>query len=78
MRFQVLTVTSMKIRAFWDTGPCSIVEVDRRFRGVYCLHHSDGGDSKPRPYIPEDYNVQKWYIMYSTPVSTNTYYTNRK
>jgi hypothetical protein len=23
----------------WDVAPCSHVEVDRRFRGAYCLHH---------------------------------------
>jgi hypothetical protein len=28
---------------FWDVAPCSHVEVDRRFRGAYCLHHQ-GGD----------------------------------
>jgi hypothetical protein len=28
---------------FWDVLPCSHVEVDRHFRGVYCLHHQ--GDS---------------------------------
>jgi hypothetical protein len=37
---QVLTVASMKIRAFWDVALCSL-GVDRRFRGVYCLHHQD-------------------------------------
>jgi hypothetical protein len=25
-------------QVFWDTAPCSLVEVDRRFRGEYCLH----------------------------------------
>jgi hypothetical protein len=29
--------------AFWDTGPCSLVEEDRRFRGAYCLHDPDDG-----------------------------------
>jgi hypothetical protein len=24
---------------FWDTAPCNLVEVDRRFRGAYRLHH---------------------------------------
>jgi hypothetical protein len=24
---------------FWDTAPCSLVEIDWHFRGVYCLHH---------------------------------------
>jgi hypothetical protein len=23
--------------AFWDRAPCSLVEVDRRLRGAYCL-----------------------------------------
>jgi hypothetical protein len=27
------------MRAFWDTAPCSLVWVYRRFRGAYCLHH---------------------------------------
>jgi hypothetical protein len=25
--------------AFWDIAPCNLIEVDRRFRGAYCLHH---------------------------------------
>jgi hypothetical protein len=29
----------MKFRVLWDVAPCSHVEVDRHFRGVYCLHH---------------------------------------
>jgi hypothetical protein len=24
---------------FWDVAPCGLVEVNRRFRGGYCLHH---------------------------------------
>jgi hypothetical protein len=24
---------------FWVVAPCSLVEVYRRFRGAYCLHH---------------------------------------
>jgi hypothetical protein len=27
--------------AFWDIAPCSKIEVDRRFRGVYWLHHQN-------------------------------------
>jgi hypothetical protein len=37
VRFQVLTVASMKIGAFWDIAPCSFIGVDWHFRGVYCL-----------------------------------------
>jgi hypothetical protein len=29
----------MKIRASWDVAPCSLVGVERGFRGAYCLHH---------------------------------------
>jgi hypothetical protein len=24
---------------FWDVAPCSHVEVDRRFKGAYCVHY---------------------------------------
>jgi hypothetical protein len=27
------------VRPFCDLAPCSLVGVDRRFRGAYCLHH---------------------------------------
>jgi hypothetical protein len=30
---------TFKIRAIWDVALCSLVGVDRRFRGAYCLHH---------------------------------------
>jgi hypothetical protein len=32
----------MKMTAFSDVAPLSVVEVDRRFRGSYCLHHQGG------------------------------------
>jgi hypothetical protein len=25
------------ITAFWDAAPCSLTEIDQRFRGAYCL-----------------------------------------
>jgi hypothetical protein len=24
---------------FWDTAVCSLIEVDQRFRGAYCVNH---------------------------------------
>jgi hypothetical protein len=35
----------LKMAAFWDIALCSLAEVDRRFRDVYCFHHKgdDGG-----------------------------------
>jgi hypothetical protein len=32
--------------AVWDTAPCSLVEVDRRFTPAYCFHHQ--GDDRHR------------------------------
>jgi hypothetical protein len=29
----------MKMAVFWDFAPCSLVEIYRRFRDTYCLHH---------------------------------------
>jgi hypothetical protein len=27
----------MKIVVFWDVAPCSLVDIDKRFREAYCL-----------------------------------------
>jgi hypothetical protein len=32
---------TVKFRVFLDVAPCIHVEVDRRFRGAYCLYHQD-------------------------------------
>jgi hypothetical protein len=40
-RFQVLTV------AFYVVWPCSLLQVDRRLRSAYCLHHQ--GESQYAP-----------------------------
>jgi hypothetical protein len=37
----------MKFIVFCDVTPCSHVEVDRHFRGAYCLHYH--GDVIQRP-----------------------------
>jgi hypothetical protein len=29
----------MKIDVFWDVVPCSLVDIYKRFREAYCLHH---------------------------------------
>jgi hypothetical protein len=36
----------MKFGVFWDVLPCSQVDVDRRFRNVYYLHHQDDEERK--------------------------------
>jgi hypothetical protein len=35
----------MMMIAPWDIAPCSVVEVDRRFRDAYCPHYQDDGGS---------------------------------
>jgi hypothetical protein len=37
--FQVLMAVSMKMMAFLGIAPYSLIEVDRCFRGTYCLRH---------------------------------------
>jgi hypothetical protein len=36
----------MKMTAFWDIAPCSLIDVYRRFRGAYCRDRPDDGDSR--------------------------------
>jgi hypothetical protein len=38
VRFQVLSATSMKMAVFWDAAPCSLVEIDLRYRGAYAFN----------------------------------------
>jgi hypothetical protein len=33
------TRTLKKMAVFWDVAPCSLIEIDRRFRDAYYLHH---------------------------------------
>jgi hypothetical protein len=42
--------------AFSDNAPCSLVEVDRRSRGAYCLYHH--GTSQTSVHLPRDYEAQ--------------------
>jgi hypothetical protein len=67
VRFQVLTAASTKLRfVFWDVLQCKII-VNRRFRGMCCLHHHPAlmmaaartsetsvNNYFTRQYIPED------------------------
>jgi hypothetical protein len=41
------TLQTLKFKVFLVVVPCSHVEVDRCFRGAYCLHHrpDDGGST---------------------------------
>jgi hypothetical protein len=50
VQLQVLASTSVKIFVFWEAVSCSLVEIDRRFRGAYCLHLQGDGDGQ---FLPE-------------------------
>jgi hypothetical protein len=39
LRFQLLTATRMKMAVFWNVASSSRLEIDRRFRGAYCLNN---------------------------------------
>jgi hypothetical protein len=44
----------MKMTVFWDVAPCSLIEVYRRLRGAYCVHHQTTWR-----VIPEDSHLLK-------------------
>jgi hypothetical protein len=46
-RKQVLTAASTKLTVVSDVAPCSLLEIDRRFRSAYCLHHQGVGNDIP-------------------------------
>jgi hypothetical protein len=76
VRVHVLTEAIMKMMAFWDIALCGLFEVNRRFRGAYCLHHQgdDGGvctyemsvylSEATRFYITEGYHLNIYLIIY--------------
>jgi hypothetical protein len=44
-------------KVFCDVVSCSLIGVNRRFRGAYCLHQGDD-DEITRRYIPQDSKLQ--------------------
>jgi hypothetical protein len=31
-------IVLLNMAVFWDVAPCSLMDIDRRFRGAYCHH----------------------------------------
>jgi hypothetical protein len=46
MRFQIVTVTSLRVLASWDVVTCSLLETDQRYIGAYCMPYCPDGGSK--------------------------------
>jgi hypothetical protein len=73
--FEVLTAVGTKIAVFWVVAPCSLVEVNQRFRVPCCLHHQGDEYSSrasetlvhfyqtTRRYNPEDSHLQEVYTF---------------
>jgi hypothetical protein len=36
---KTVTTNKMEVTVFCDVGPCTLIDVNRRFRGAYCLRH---------------------------------------
>jgi hypothetical protein len=62
----------MEMTVLWDVAPCSLVEICRRFKSAYCLHHQDTSKMSVDIYettrrnITEDSHLQtsnKWKIF---------------
>jgi hypothetical protein len=45
---------------FWDVGPCTLVDTDRRFRGAYYIHRQEQESKEPPPVI-EKFILTKIY-----------------
>jgi hypothetical protein len=44
------TNDSSKTPVFCDVAPCSLIEIDRRFRGAYCLHRQGDDDGRNKHF----------------------------
>jgi hypothetical protein len=62
VRLQLFMTAIVKVTAYWDMAPCSLVEVDRRFRGVYCLHYQ-GHFPEAIRHIPEGCHFLKMKLF---------------
>jgi hypothetical protein len=43
VRFRVLTPASIKMAVFLHLAPCAVIDIGRRFRGVYCVYRQGDG-----------------------------------
>jgi hypothetical protein len=48
---------------FWDVAPCSLVEIDRCFRGAYCLHHQGDVGPTHNRILPHSLECVEMFII---------------
>jgi hypothetical protein len=65
--FEALTAVVMKITIFWDITERSPLNVNRRFRGTYCLHHQGRRISRARSQSESRYwsvyhMLSRWFL----------------
>jgi hypothetical protein len=65
-------ISVKNMTAFWDTASCSLVEVDRRFRGTYCLHHYPDDEGSTH-HFNVSLLVQNYMAPYPRKLSFSTY-----
>jgi hypothetical protein len=49
---------------FWDVAPCSLVGIDRCFRGAYCLHHQGTSEKSANFYRLHGSTSHKTVIVF--------------
>jgi hypothetical protein len=65
----------------WDVSPYSLLDVDIRFRGTYCVHHqgdefleiSMSNNQTTQPNIPENFRLYTRQRENLTPHEINVY-----
>jgi hypothetical protein len=62
VRCEVHTATGMKMALFWDVAPRSLVDINRHFRGAYCLHHQCDGWSNSSEALVNIFQTMRCYI----------------
>jgi hypothetical protein len=63
----------VKVAVLWDVSPCSLVDADGRFRGVYILHHwSIDATNCTLQYSRRQQYLKNRYFIYITELQNKT------
>jgi hypothetical protein len=59
VRLEILKAMSIKMAVSWNIAPCSLIDTDGSFRGLYCLHHQSDSSSETSV---SSYHITQCYI----------------